>query len=439
VLQPPAGDADLAAGRDNVWTLDPAQAAWLDSQIQQGVPAVLVRIAATSAPGAPAMDSLFAWDSGLGPESSGNAPGLLLSLGPAPATPPPLQTLPVLVATLTPTPANALTAVAEAATATWVAQTVGTYTPVPFDAVTPTPLPQNLATVQVLAAAQGLPAVLVDTPTPADAETAVALAAYATAVALTTGTFTPVPATYVTPALVLPSPPAQNVATAAAVSALATARAQSGEATPTPLPYNAVLAEYVYATPTPANAATAQMMAAEATARAQTTGTPTPLAWNAVVITPVAAPTATSTPAPVAPSCPDGRTVIERPGVFQQFADAAGVSGIATHEQFAYYKLEYAPGVNPAEGYTVFARGDRPVTDVLPEERRGLGTLDRYAAPTVVEETEFGTGAILRRTEYVYLPDGLYTIRLTVVDETGNFPPPCEVVVEFMTAPEETP
>ena len=438
-LQPSIVAADLAAGRDNVWILDPAQTAWLDALVQQGAPAVLVRISAVPAADAPAVDSLFAWDSGLGPESSGNRPGLLLSLGPAPITPPPLQTVPVLVATLTPTPANALTAVADSATATSMAQTVGTYTPVPFDVVTPTPLPQNLATVQVQAAAQGLPPVLVETPTPANAETAAAQAAYATAVALTTGTFTPAPPGYVTPVLVLPSPPAQNVATAAAVSVLATARAQSGEATPTPLPYNAVLAEYVYATPTPANAATAQMMVADATARAQTTGIPTPLAWNAVVITPVAPPAATATPAPVPPSCPDGRAVIERPGVFQQFTDAAGVFGIATHENFAYYKLEYAPGVNPAEGYTVFARGDRAVTTVLPEDRRRLGGLDRYAAPIVVEETEFGTGVLLRRTDYVYLPDGPYTLRLTVVDDTGNFPPPCEVVVEFTTVQEETP
>ena len=52
-----------------------------------------------------------------------------------------------------------------------------------------------------------------------------------------------------------------------------------------PLPYNAVLAQYVYASPIPDNKATAQAANVLATAEAQTTGTPTQLPWNAVVIT----------------------------------------------------------------------------------------------------------------------------------------------------------
>ena len=86
------------------------------------------------------------------------------------------------------------------------------------------------------------------TPTPANAATATEQAAYATAVALTTGTFTPVPTGFVTPIIVPPSPPAQNVATAAAQVLAATATAQAPTpdgllptTTPTPLPFNAVL------------------------------------------------------------------------------------------------------------------------------------------------------------------------------------------------------
>ena len=109
-------------------------------------------------------DTLFAWDSGLGPESAGSPPELVLSLGPPPPTPPPLPTKPFLVATLTPVPQNVLTVVAQAHTATAVAETTGTYTPIPYQVYTPTPFPANLETVQAVAVARGLPPVLLATP-----------------------------------------------------------------------------------------------------------------------------------------------------------------------------------------------------------------------------------------------------------------------------------
>jgi Tol biopolymer transport system component len=173
----------------------------------------------------------------------------------------------------------------------------------PYQVYTPTPVPENLETVQAAAAVNGLPAVLLLTPTPASAATATEQAAYATAVALTTGTFTPVPTNFVTPIVVPPSPPAQNVATAAARAVAATAAAQAPAsdgllptATPTPLPYNAVLGVYVYATPVfiATNAATAVAYNKEMNDAILATGTPTPLPWNAIVIT--------SVPTPVPPS-----------------------------------------------------------------------------------------------------------------------------------------
>lgn len=294
---PAITSAHLAVDEVNSWELDAQVRAWLEEQLLLGAKSIILRLQAIGI----GQDNLFAWDSGFGPETSGGGPTLLLSAGPAPATPPVLPTRPFIVATLTPVPANVLTVVAQNSTATAVAVTTGTYTPVPYQVLTPTSFPENLATVQAVALDRGLPPVLLHTPTPANPAEATGLAEYATAVAVTTGTFTPEPADFVTPALVVPSPPPENVATEAARFAEATALAESGAATPTELPYNAVIAVYVYATPLPQNAATAAAQSVIATAAALVEGTPTPLAWNAIVITamPTLPPPESPTPTPL--------------------------------------------------------------------------------------------------------------------------------------------
>ena len=299
ILFPELHTEDLAADRVNFWQLDAAARAWLENQLLSGADSLTVRIYASSAEA----ETLFAWDSGRGPESGGAPPELFLTLGPRPDVAPALPTEEFIVATLTPVPENVVTAVAQAATATTIAQTVGTFTPVPGRIFTPTPFPQNLATVQVVARNNGLPPVLLETPTPASPEEEQGRALYATAVAQTTGTFTPAPANYVTPVLILPSPPPENVATVAALVEMATAEAAAGLPTATPLPYNAVIAEYVIATALPENEATAAANAVILEAMVQTTGTPTPLPWNVVVLTPTPTPTPqqspTSTPLPL--------------------------------------------------------------------------------------------------------------------------------------------
>lgn len=295
-LFPPLSAADLAPDQVNQWELDETARAWLAQQLLDGATAVTVRIQASIEQG----EALFAWDSGLGTETKGKGPTFLLSVGPPPPTPPPLPTKPRIVATLTPIPQNVLTVVAVAHTATAIAVTTGTYTPIPYAIVTPTPFPANLATVQAVAFAQALPPVVLDTPIPGNPLVATRNAEYATAVALTTGTFTPVPTSYVTPILIPPSPPAESVATEAARVVAATALANSGAPTATPLPYNAVIGVYVYATATPGDAETAIADAVIATASAKVNGTPTPLPWNALVITPVPSPLPpTATPLPL--------------------------------------------------------------------------------------------------------------------------------------------
>jgi hypothetical protein len=296
----PLSAADLGAGKVNEFALDETVRAWLAQQLLDGATSLTVRLQ----PAGDAAASLFAWDSGQGSESGGASPELQLVVGPPPPTPPPLPTKPFLVATLTPPPENVVTAVALASTATAVAATTGTYTPIPYQVYTPTPFPESLETVQAVALARGLPPVLVNTPTPANEATALYLAEYATAVALTTGTFTPVPPGYVTPIVVVPTPPAENVATAAARVLAVTATAEAAAslllptATPTPWPYNAVMGVLVYATSAPQNVETVVAINEQAVLIARTTGTPTPLPWNAIVITRVPAPEA-ATPTPI--------------------------------------------------------------------------------------------------------------------------------------------
>ena len=215
---------------------------------------------------------------------------LSLTVGPPPPTPPPTPTTYFLVAAFTPVPDNVLTAVAYQQTATAVATTIGTYTPMPSFA-TPTPFPKNLATVQVNALLSGDLAVVVETPTPANAAAATADTAVATAIALTTGTFTPVPTAYVTPFVVLPSPPAENAATE-----VARLTPHVDNDNPPPLPYNAVVGEYVIATATPLNVATAAALVVQVTTDAALNRPATATPWNWVVITPTPLPIPTATP-----------------------------------------------------------------------------------------------------------------------------------------------
>jgi hypothetical protein len=75
------------------------------------------------------------------------------------------------------------------------------------------------------------------------------------------------------------------------------------------------------------------------------------------------------------------------------------VTGNATVDNFKFYKLEYGAGSNPTD-WMYFAGGQSPVW------QGNLGV--------------FNAGA---------LPSGTYTIRVTVVDKTSNYPPPCQVTV----------
>ncbi len=143
----------------------------------------------------------------------------------------------------------------------------------------------------------------------------------------------------------------------------------------------------------------------------ETEGTPEPDAMDALaaaeqtaaveaVAAPTPEPTATPAPMVVAPTCPDGRAVIFRPGQHEVVHGVVNIIGRATHESFQYYKLEYAPGANAAGGFAYLAGGNNPVDNGV------LASIDTNA-----------------------LGNGDWTLQVVVVDQTGNWPPPCQVTI----------
>jgi hypothetical protein len=116
-------------------------------------------------------------------------------------------------------------------------------------------------------------------------------------------------------------------------------------------------------------------------------------------------PTDTPVPPPPPPAagdsgCPDPRSVISSPGNGSAVSGIIAVVGTANHEQFQYYKVEYAPA--GTEGFNYLAGGQSIVNN------GALITFDTTA-----------------------LPNGNWTLRLIVVDQTGNFPTPCQVTVQI--------
>jgi hypothetical protein len=116
----------------------------------------------------------------------------------------------------------------------------------------------------------------------------------------------------------------------------------------------------------------------------------------------VAPPTATPEPPPpvAAAACADQRALIASPGSGQTLSGLVTVVGTASHEQFQYYKIEYAPA--GSQNFNYLDGGNSPVIN------GALITFDTTA-----------------------IANGSWTLRLIVVDATGNFPTPCEVTVQI--------
>ena len=128
---------------------------------------------------------------------------------------------------------------------------------------------------------------------------------------------------------------------------------------------------------------------------------PTPL--PIVVLTeqaPTAMPTPPPSPPPPPPFCPNSLARLVAPGQYAVVSGTVQIMGTADLPNFDYYKIEYASAGNPNEWALI--------TDL----RRSTvkeGLLDTW------NTTAF--------------PNGPYRLRLMVVDNTGNYPEPCEVSV----------
>ena len=132
---------------------------------------------------------------------------------------------------------------------------------------------------------------------------------------------------------------------------------------------------------------------------------------NADEPTPVLEPTATpvlETPTPtpetapvvVAPACPDQRSLLIRPGQNEVVSGVVNFIGSATHESFQFFKLEGAPGTSISGQPMYLGGGNAPVVSDF------LASIDTTT-----------------------MSNGVWTIQLIVVDQTGNWPPPCQVTV----------
>ncbi|MCB0164411.1 MAG: PD40 domain-containing protein [Anaerolineae bacterium] len=298
-LSPILGEKDLNTGQVNTFELSSAQIAILKQRLVDNEnPTVSFRIDGPIV----GEDSLFAWDTGYGPESEGNKVILSVEAGEPPATPPPYK---YVLITSTPTPENIATAAVIALQITGEATDFGTATPLPANFVTPTPIPdyliivptttpENLATAGIMAQFATAEVVVNGTPTPIPTN-----AVTATPIPTETSTPVPTPVDYI---LITSTPTPESIFTAATMSAEATSLAQKF-GTATPLPETWATPIVVTVTPTPLNAATSQAIASLATAIAFTTGTPPATPSNVVTATPTPvyeriALTVTPTPAP---------------------------------------------------------------------------------------------------------------------------------------------
>jgi hypothetical protein len=110
----------------------------------------------------------------------------------------------------------------------------------------------------------------------------------------------------------------------------------------------------------------------------------------------------TDTPQVRPAACPNPNARLTSPGVNQVVRGNFPVRGTANTAGFQYYKVEVGPGSSPKD-----------------QQWNVVGQLHYSPVAGGVLET-FNSGA--------YAP-GTYTLRLVVVDQTGNYPDPCRVTI----------
>lgn len=151
---------------------------------------------------------------------------------------------------------------------------------------------------------------------------------------------------------------------------------------------------FVTPSPTPTETVTPTPLPVEGNPESQL-GTPLP---ETPALEPTAPPAAAVVAAPAA--CPDPRSAIVAPGNGATVGGVFSLIGTASHEQFNFYKVEFAPGANAGGGFTYLADGRGQVFN------GALANVDSRS-----------------------LANGPWTFQLTVVDLTGNYPEPCRVTI----------
>ena len=132
----------------------------------------------------------------------------------------------------------------------------------------------------------------------------------------------------------------------------------------------------------------------------QPTVTNTPRSLRSPSPTSTPAPTLTATLRTWPAQCPDANVRITSPGMNAVVSGRLPIRGTANHARFQFYKVEYGQGEKPTSWHVISDIHKVPVVN---------GTLE-----------ELDTKA---------LPNGVYWLQLVVVDQSGNFPPPCQVRV----------
>lgn len=123
---------------------------------------------------------------------------------------------------------------------------------------------------------------------------------------------------------------------------------------------------------------------------------------TAAVQTPPAEPTpAVLAPQPTAAqACVDQNSTITSPSMDGKISALAEIRGTASRPNMTYWKLEYRPDATPASAYVQLYRSTTPITNDV---------LSLWSTKTV--------------------PNGVYWLQLSVVDNTGNFGTPCQIRV----------
>lgn len=139
------------------------------------------------------------------------------------------------------------------------------------------------------------------------------------------------------------------------------------------------------------------------------TNTPAPTATPQATPIPTQPPLPTATIAPTQPpppppvpaaNCNTPGVRISAPAHGQTVNGNLSIIGTASIDGFQFYKLEFGQGGSPGSFAAIGDIVRQPVID---------GFLAAWPASS--------------------FPSGIWTLRLTVVDQTGNFPPPCDIRV----------